>query len=49
MYTLYKTRELELAAKLVGTRQVIAKEDGPQRLLNAIENELRIHRRDRLR
>src|SRR6266852_7042623 len=31
MYTLYKTRELEVAAKLVGIRQVIAKEDGPQR------------------
>jgi DNA-binding NarL/FixJ family response regulator len=40
MYTLYKTRELEVAAKLVGIRQVISKEDGPQRLLNAMENEL---------
>jgi DNA-binding NarL/FixJ family response regulator len=40
MYTLYKTRELEVAAKLVGIRQVISKEDGPQRLLSAMENEL---------
>jgi two-component system response regulator NreC len=28
MYTLYKTPELELAAKLVGIRQVVGKEDG---------------------
>jgi DNA-binding NarL/FixJ family response regulator len=28
MYTLYKTRELEVAAKLVGIRQVIGKEGG---------------------
>lgn len=40
MYTLYKTRELEVAAKLVGIRQVIAKEDGAQHLLSAIEDEL---------
>jgi DNA-binding NarL/FixJ family response regulator len=40
MYTLYKTRELEVAAKLVGIRQVIAKEDGAQYLLRAIEDEL---------
>ena len=40
MYTLYKTRELEVAAKLVGIRHVISKEDGPQRLLSAMENEL---------
>jgi DNA-binding NarL/FixJ family response regulator len=40
MYTLYKTRALEVAAKLVGIRQVIAKEDGPQSLLSAIEDEL---------
>ncbi len=39
-YTLYKTRELEVAAKLVDIRQVIAKEDGAQHLLSAIENEL---------
>jgi DNA-binding NarL/FixJ family response regulator len=40
MYTLYKTRALEVAAKLVGIRQVIAKEDGLQSLLSAIEDEL---------
>jgi len=40
MYTLHKTRELEVAAKLVGIRQVIAKEDGAQNLLSAIEDEL---------
>jgi DNA-binding NarL/FixJ family response regulator len=40
MYTLYKTRELEMAAKLVGIRQVLAKEDGAFHLLNAIEREL---------
>lgn len=40
MYTLYKTRELEVAAKLVGIRHVIAKEDGSQHLLSAIEDEL---------
>lgn len=28
MYTLYKTRELEVAAKLVGIRQVMGKEGG---------------------
>src|ERR1700724_3997694 len=39
MYTLHKTRELEVAAKLVGIRQVIAKEDGAQNLLSAIEDE----------
>jgi DNA-binding NarL/FixJ family response regulator len=40
MYTLYKTRELEVAAKMVGIRQVVAKEDGAQHLLSAIEEEL---------
>jgi DNA-binding NarL/FixJ family response regulator len=40
MYTLYKTPELEVAAKLVGIRQVIAKEDGSQHLLSALEAEL---------
>jgi DNA-binding NarL/FixJ family response regulator len=40
MCTLYKSRELEVAAKLVGIRQVIAKEDGPRSLLDAIETEL---------
>ena len=40
MYTLYKTRALEVAAKLVGIRQVVGKEDGANRLLRAIETEL---------
>ena len=40
MYTLYRTLELEVAAKLVGIRQVIAKEDGWKCLLSAIETEL---------
>lgn len=40
MYTMYTTPELELAAKLVGIRQVIAKEDGGKYLLRAIETEL---------
>ena len=40
MYTMYRTEELEVAAKLVGIRQVIGKEDGGKRLLNAIETEL---------
>ncbi len=40
MYTLHRTAELEVAAKLVGIRQVVAKEDGPKPLLNAIEAEL---------
>ena len=40
MYTLYKTPELEVAAKLVGIRQVIGKEDGGKHLLSAIEAEL---------
>jgi DNA-binding NarL/FixJ family response regulator len=40
MYTLYKTDELEAAAKLVGVRCVVAKEDGVQPLLSAIESEL---------
>jgi CheY-like chemotaxis protein len=40
MYTLYKTPELEVAAKLVGIRQVIAKEGGAADLLSAIETEL---------
>ena len=42
MYTLYKTRELEVAAKLVGVRQVIAKDDGPHHLLSAMEYELAV-------
>lgn len=40
MYTLYKTPELEVAAKLVGIRQVIGKEDCGKYLLSAIEAEL---------
>ena len=40
MFTLYKTDELEAAAKLVGVRRVIAKEDGVQTLLRAIDSEL---------
>jgi DNA-binding NarL/FixJ family response regulator len=40
MYTLYKTPALEVAAKLVGIRQVIGKEDGGKHLLTAIETEL---------
>jgi DNA-binding NarL/FixJ family response regulator len=41
IYTLHKTAELEVAAKLVGIKQVVAKEDGPGPLLDAIEVELR--------
>jgi len=40
MFTLYKTPELEVAAKLVGIRQVIGKEGGAADLLAAIETEL---------
>jgi DNA-binding NarL/FixJ family response regulator len=40
MYTLHRTDELEVAAKLVGIRQVVAKEEGPRSLLSAIEAEL---------
>jgi len=40
MYTLYKTDELEAAAKRVGVCSVVAKEDGVQNLLNAIDAEL---------
>jgi len=40
MSTLYKIRELEIAAKLVGIRQMITKEDGTQHLPSAIEDEL---------
>jgi DNA-binding NarL/FixJ family response regulator len=40
MYTLYKTPELEVAAKLVGIRQVVGKEDGGRQLMSAIEVEL---------
>jgi len=40
MYTLYKTEELESAAKLVGVRAVVGKEDGIRNLLSAIDAEL---------
>ena len=40
MYTLFKTPELEVAAKLVGIRQVIGKEGGTEDLCSAIEKEL---------
>jgi CheY-like chemotaxis protein len=40
MYTLFKTPELDVAAKLVGIRQVIGKEGGAADLLSAIEAEL---------
>jgi two-component system, NarL family, response regulator NreC len=40
MYTLSKTPELEVAARMVGIRQVVGKEDGANQLLRAIEAEL---------
>lgn len=40
MYTLYKTDELEVAAKMIGIRSVVAKEDGVRGLLSAIDAEL---------
>jgi DNA-binding NarL/FixJ family response regulator len=40
MYTLYKTEELESAAKLVGIRAVVGKEDGVRSLLSAVDAEL---------
>jgi DNA-binding NarL/FixJ family response regulator len=40
MYTLHRTPELEVAARMVGIRRVIAKESGPKPLLDAIEAEL---------
>ena len=40
MYTLYKTEELESAAKLVGVRAVVGKEDGVRSLLSAVDAEL---------
>jgi DNA-binding NarL/FixJ family response regulator len=42
LYTLYKTDELEVAAKLVGVRCVVAKEDGVHNLLAAIEAQLEV-------
>ena len=43
MYTLYKSDDLEAAAKQVGVRQVVAKEDGAQTLLRAMDAELAEH------
>ena len=40
MYTLYKSLELEVAAKLAGVRRLVGKEDGIQTLLATIEAEL---------
>jgi len=40
MYTLYKTEELESAAKLVGIRAVVGKEYGVRSLLSAVDAEL---------
>jgi DNA-binding NarL/FixJ family response regulator len=40
MYTLYKDAQLESVARLAGVRRVVAKEDGVQGLLGAIEAEL---------
>jgi DNA-binding NarL/FixJ family response regulator len=40
MYTLYKTEELESAAKLVGVRAVVGKENGVRSLLSAVDAEL---------
>jgi len=40
VYTLHKTPELEVAAKLVGIRQVLGKEAGAKELCSAIEKEL---------
>jgi DNA-binding NarL/FixJ family response regulator len=40
MYTLYKDEQLESVARSAGVRRVIAKEDGVQSLLCAIEEEI---------
>jgi DNA-binding NarL/FixJ family response regulator len=40
MYTLYRTPELDVAAKLVGIREVVGKDDGGRNLLGAIESAL---------
>jgi two-component system response regulator NreC len=47
MFTLYKTEELEAAAKMIGVRCVIGKEDGVRPLLGAIEAELRLLKQPR--
>jgi DNA-binding NarL/FixJ family response regulator len=41
MYTLYKDERLESVARSAGVRCVVAKEDGVQELLGAIEAEVR--------
>src|ERR1700745_758267 len=38
MYTLYRTPELEVAAKLVGIGECVEKEEGGKNLLGAIES-----------
>lgn len=43
MYTLYKSDDLEAAAKRVGVRQLIGKEDGALTLLRAMDAELAEH------
>lgn len=40
MYTLYKSAQLVAAARLAGVRQVVAKEEGVEGLLLAVETEL---------
>jgi len=40
MYTLYKSAQLEAAARLAGVRQVVAKEEGVEGLLLAVETEV---------
>jgi DNA-binding NarL/FixJ family response regulator len=45
LFTLYKTAELEAAAKSIGVRCVIGKEDGVPMLMHAIETQLG-YRRD---
>src|SRR3984957_2396731 len=43
MYTLYKDEQLESVAKSAGVRRVVAKEDGVNELLGAIEAEVCEH------
>jgi len=40
MFTLYKTDELERAAKKIGIRCVVGKEEGVHSLLDAVEMQL---------
>jgi DNA-binding NarL/FixJ family response regulator len=44
IFTLYKTRELESQARLVGVKAVVGKEEGVIKLLHTIEHELRAAR-----